>query len=90
MATLYIRHVPEKLYARLKKLAESQNRTVNAQVITLIQEALDAETMRQKQAALLEAMRRDIWTPPANSPGTLEVLRETREERENERASVRD
>ena len=35
MATLHVRNVPEKLYKRIQKLAEEENRSVTAEVIQL-------------------------------------------------------
>lgn len=56
MATLHVRNVPDDLYERIQRRAAAQNRSVSAEVVTLLRQAVlrhpDAE------AALFERMRR--------------------------------
>jgi len=49
MATLYVRNIPDELYEKLQELAKSENRSINAQVITLLQNILSVEINRQPQ-----------------------------------------
>lgn len=58
MATLHVRSVPEDLYERLQKLAQRQNRSLSAQVITLLYQALQEEENRKRQSKLLADIRR--------------------------------
>jgi hypothetical protein len=44
MATFYVRNVPDELYEQLQELAKAENRSINAQVITLLKNALPAKT----------------------------------------------
>jgi antitoxin FitA len=78
MATLYVREMPDKLYKRLQRLAESQNRSITAQVIAIVEEAVAEDDERRKQRELLNAMRREIWTPPPGTPDTAKMLRHIR------------
>jgi plasmid stability protein len=44
MATLHLQNVPDDLYEKLQQLAASHNRSIDAQVITLLESALPTET----------------------------------------------
>lgn len=48
MATLYVRNLPDDLYERLQELAKVENRSINAQVITLLQHALLPQTQQSE------------------------------------------
>lgn len=48
MATLHVRNIPDDLYARLQQLASSQNRSISAQLITLLKSALPPETQQSQ------------------------------------------
>lgn len=41
MAILHVRNVPEELHKRLRQRAEGESRSLSAEVITLLQYALD-------------------------------------------------
>ncbi|MEC4880363.1 MAG: hypothetical protein SAL70_03295 [Scytonema sp. PMC 1070.18] len=66
MATLYHVDIPNELYEQLQELAKAKNSSINAQVITLLQNALsEAQTQKmaeqerwQDVAKLLEESRR--------------------------------
>ncbi len=78
MATLHVRSVPEDLYERLQKLAQTQNRSLSAQVITLLSQALQEEESRKRQSKLLADIRRRRFVLPSNAPDSVELLREDR------------
>jgi plasmid stability protein len=78
MATLHVRSVPEDLYERLQKLAQTQNRSLSAQVITLLSQALQEEESRKRQSKLLADIRRRRVVLPSNAPDSVELLREDR------------
>ena len=79
MATLHVRNVPESLYARLRQRAESQNRSLSAEVIILLDRALD-ETRRDQGAILAGIRRRRFFSPAgAGAPDSTSLLREDRE-----------
>jgi antitoxin FitA len=73
MATLYVRNLPDDLYAKLQELAASQHRSINAQVITLLEQVLTT------QAEETEEQKRQ------NIPKLLE---ESRQRRENRRTDI--
>lgn len=79
MNTLHVRSVPDNLYQRLQKLARSRNRSLSAQVITLLARALEEEERLQEQTVILDSIRRRRFTPPAHSPSSLDLLREDRQ-----------
>ena len=78
MNTLHVRSVPDDLYQRLQALAQAQNRSLSAQVITMLAQAVEEEERRQKQDAVLASIRRRRFTPPAQSPSAIDLLREDR------------
>jgi antitoxin FitA len=49
MATLYVRNIPDELYEHLQQLAKAENRSINAQVITLLQNALLVKTQQPQE-----------------------------------------
>jgi plasmid stability protein len=57
MATLHVRNVPEKLYKRIQKLAEEENRSVTAEVIQLLSQGLLARESRRGAAVVIERIR---------------------------------
>jgi plasmid stability protein len=79
MATLHIRNVPDELYERLKESAETKRRSLSAQVVVLLNEAMASP--KPSQAELLERLRRlrsSVVLPP-NVPDSTVLLREDRE-----------
>jgi antitoxin FitA len=79
MASLNIRHIPDDLYNRMRKLAAERNRTLDAEVVALLETALRDEEGRANQAVLLREIRARRWTPPPGSPTSVELLREDRD-----------
>jgi plasmid stability protein len=57
MATLHVRNVPEKLYKRIQKLAETENRSLTAEVIQLLSQGLQAREARRSAVAVIERIR---------------------------------
>lgn len=78
MNTLHVRSVPNDLYKRLQQLAQSRNRSLSAQVITLLEQAIEIEERRKKQAKVLSSIQRRRFKAPRNAPSSLELLREDR------------
>jgi plasmid stability protein len=78
MNTLHVRSVPDNLYNRIQQLAQSKNRSLSAQVITLLEQALDIEERRKKQAKVLSSIQRRRFTAPKNVPSSLDLLKEDR------------
>ena len=78
MSTLHVRSVPEDLYDRLQQLAHARNRSLSAQVITMLTQAIENEERRKRQAKTLRSIQRRRFKAPQNAPSTLALLREDR------------
>lgn len=62
MATLHVRNVPEKLYKRIQKLADAENRSLTAEVIQLLSQGLQACEARRSAVAVIERIRQRART----------------------------
>jgi plasmid stability protein len=80
MPTLHVRNVPETLYDRLRERAQEQNRSLSAEVVMLLDFALEESTAMQAQ--LLDNIRRRRFFNPAaaGAPDSTTLLREDREQ----------
>lgn len=81
MATLHVRNVPDDLYAQLQDLATVQNRSISAQVVHLLDTALQSELQRQAQIDILAGIRRrrSLRLPNVSELDSLTLLREDRD-----------
>jgi plasmid stability protein len=87
MATLYVRNLPDDLYAKLQELAASEHRPINAQVITLLEQALKTEAQqteeerRKNVPKLLEEirLRREKLPTDIEWPDSTAMIREDRD-----------
>lgn len=57
MATLHVRNVPDKLYRKIQQLADTENRSLTAEVIQLLSQALHAHEARRSAAAVVDDIR---------------------------------
>lgn len=80
MPTLHVRNIPEPLYHRLRQRADSQNRSLSAEVVMLLDFAL--EQSDDEQAELLDSIRRRRFFNPAaaGAPDSTTLLREDRDQ----------
>jgi hypothetical protein len=78
MPTLHVRRVPEDLYQEIQKLAESRSRSLSAQVVMMLAQALEDEKSRKAQTKTLAAIRRRRFSAPKKAPSSLDLLREDR------------
>jgi plasmid stability protein len=78
MPTLHVRNVPESLYNRLRERAEGENRSLSAEVIRLLDFAL--EQTRPDQRQLLDSIRRRRFFNPAQAgaPDSTTLLSQDR------------
>ena len=78
MPILHVRNVPDQLHKRLKERARVQNRSISAEVITLLDRAL-AET-ELSQADILNGIRHRRFFRPDQfgAPDSTALLREDR------------
>ena len=78
MTILHVRSVPDELYQRIQALAQRSSRSLSAQVVAMLQAAIEEEERRQQQAQVLSAIRRRRFSPPESAVTSLELLQEDR------------
>ncbi|HEX6383983.1 MAG TPA: Arc family DNA-binding protein [Anaerolineae bacterium] len=79
MATLHVRNVPKELYERLRQRARERNRSLSAEVITLLEHALEEPEYTQAEV-LNNIRRRRFFEPKAvYAPDSTTLLRQDRE-----------
>lgn len=80
MPTLHVRNVPEKLYKRIQRLAEVENRSVTTEVIQLLGQGLRAREARRGAAAVIERVRQRArkLELPRGWVDSVELIREDR------------
>jgi plasmid stability protein len=80
MATLHVRNVPDKLYKRIHKLAEAENRSVTAEIIRLLSQGVQAREARKGVADVIDRIRRRAQKVelPRGWIDSAELIREDR------------
>ena len=81
MAILQVRNVPDDLYTRIQEMAATERRSLNAEVIVLLETAVKGSTgAGESVGAILDRMktRREAIKLPGDWPGSLDMLREDR------------
>ena len=79
MATLHVRNIPEELYAEVQQLAAAESRSVSAEIVSLLAQAVEERRRRANHIRALDSLRRRRFTPPAGTPDAMQLLREDRE-----------
>ncbi len=87
MATLHALNIPDELYAQLQELAKAENNSIDAQVITILQKALEAKMQptederRKNVPKLLEEirLRRESRRTDVEWPDSTALIREDRD-----------
>ncbi|MHC5765696.1 MAG: hypothetical protein ACYTXI_08720 [Nostoc sp.] len=87
MATLNTLNIPDELYEQLQELAKAENSSVDAQVITILQNALQVKTQptedekRKNVPKLLEEirLRRESRQTDVEWPDSTALIREDRD-----------
>ena len=79
MPTLHVRNVPGDIYTQLQTLARTRQRSLSAEVITILERALEIEAEQAQQAQLLASIRRRRFSPAENAPDSVDLLREDRD-----------
>ena len=74
VSTLYVRNVPEELYAKLQRLAADEGRSLNAAVIGV----LEHEVERRERGAELDRLLDELARYPAVA-GAEALIREDRD-----------
>jgi plasmid stability protein len=80
VATLYVRDVPEKLYKRLRARARRNGRSLNAEVLELIDEAVLRELTSEEITDRLAELAAEIDLPP-DAPRPEDIIRRERNRR---------
>ena len=81
MPTLTVHNVPDDLYARLQRRAQAHLRSLSAEVIVLLQWALD-DAERTSETLLASIRRRRFFDPAAaGAPDSTALLRQARDQR---------
>jgi plasmid stability protein len=80
VATLYVRDVPEKLYKRLRARARRNGRSLNAEVLELIDEAVLRELSSEEITDRLAELAAEIDLSP-DAPRPEDIIREERNRR---------
>ena len=79
MPILHVRNVPGNLYERLRCRAETQHRSISAEVITLLTWAMD-EVEQPPQVTLASIRSRRFFRPAkVGAPDSTAILRQDRE-----------
>lgn len=83
MATLHVRDVPDDVYVRIRSLARSEGRSLNAQVIRLLTSTARGVTTALSIEDALESARKIREAgKPGRGASSLSLLREARRTRE--------
>jgi plasmid stability protein len=80
VATLYVRDVPERLYKRLRARARRNGRSLNAEVLELIDEAVLRELTSEEITDRLAELAAEIDLPP-DAPRPEDIVRQERDRR---------
>jgi plasmid stability protein len=80
VATLYVRDVPEKVYKRLRARARRNGRSLNAEVLELIDEAVLRGLTSDEITDRLAELAAEIDLPP-DAPRPEDIIRQERDRR---------
>ncbi len=80
MPDLYVRNVPAQLYEDLKRRAAAEGRSLSAEVIALLDAAINRRTTIDPEALeRLREMRERLLRPHGTFPSNVDLIREDRE-----------
>ena len=79
MATLYVRNIPAELYAELQRWAEQHDRSINAEIIDLLQREAARRGTTAELARSLAAYYEQYGDQPVEVPDVVELIHEGRE-----------
>jgi plasmid stability protein len=79
MSILHVRNIPDELYERIQRRARAQGRSITAEVISLLAQAIDEAD--NAQGDVLASIRRRRFFKPgeAGAPDSTTLLREDRQ-----------
>jgi len=80
MALLQVRDVPDELYEKLAKVAESEHRSISQETIVLLKKALEFQHERISRRKFVLAKIKETRLPNVvDFPDPAELLREDRD-----------
>ena len=78
MATLYVRNVPETLYAQLARWAEESGRSVNNEVLALLEGEAERRAQHSEWFQKVLALQTAFTLPP-DAPDSVDIIRKDRD-----------
>jgi plasmid stability protein len=81
MKTYTIRDIPEELFERFKSLAQRERRSINAEIIEVMDRAVQQDDLRQQRQGTLRQiaiLRRALPAETREGKDSLTLLREDR------------
>ncbi len=82
MATLYVENIPDDLYQGLRRRAKQHQKSIAAEVLSLLKLHVSTEEVRKKRRRAVKELARLRNTPPLAPgpfPSAEELIREDRE-----------
>ncbi|NUM53246.1 MAG: hypothetical protein HUU46_06355 [Candidatus Hydrogenedentes bacterium] len=79
MPTLHVRNVPEELYDGLKSVAAQKSISIGAEVVSMIERALEQEKRNAKRKALVHRIVHRRVRLPKGAPTPEAILRKDRD-----------
>lgn len=84
MPNLTVRNIPKSVYAALKQDAKRHHRSLNAEILAMLEDK--AEMARRRASAAramdeIDILREEIARKYPNQPDSVDLIREIREER---------
>lgn len=79
MAAFHLRNIPDELYERLRRRARSEGRSVNAEILSILERDLSRPSHEEFMRRLDELHSR--WTLSPDAPAPEDLIREDRDSR---------
>ncbi|MBI3828696.1 MAG: hypothetical protein HY291_04225 [Planctomycetes bacterium] len=79
MSVLQVNNVPDELLERIRLRARTERRTLEEEVVLLLQRALDEMRRREDVSSVLSSIDRHRIKLPPGSPDSVELLRADRD-----------
>ena len=80
MASITIRDIPDDLLERFKEIAKEDQRSINAEVIEILDQTVQHRNLKAQRLRALEDLARiRASQPPSKEEATLAMLREDRQ-----------